>query len=167
MSSERQEPDGRLEDPVGNRQTKITSATALSLTTGTWYTAKVLVGTDGGGGDRLQFWVDTDGDGTWSDETTLIDDTTHIDKTWDAGYVGLFTGTAVTQAPQEFDDVTMLIDNDSDGTIDEQLFSDDFNSNSAALTYDDTLDLAGLRQGQSGNLTFDGVHTFVYDGWNP
>ena len=50
----------------------------------------------------------------------------------------------------------MLIDNDSDGTLDEQLFSDDFNSNSATLTYDD-----------NGNLTFDGVHTFVYDGWNP
>jgi hypothetical protein len=49
----------------------------------------------------------------------------------------------------------MWIDNDSDGTIDEQQFADDFSSNEVTLTYDD-----------NGNLTYDGVFTYVYDGWN-
>jgi hypothetical protein len=52
-----------LAENDGKRQAKITA--------GTWYTAKVLVGDDGSGGDRLRFWVD--GDGTGSDETTLIE----------------------------------------------------------------------------------------------
>jgi hypothetical protein len=34
-------------------------------------------------GDRLRFWVDTDSDGTWSDETEHFNDTSVID---DAGY---------------------------------------------------------------------------------
>jgi RHS repeat-associated protein len=49
----------------------------------------------------------------------------------------------------------MWIDTDSDGTIDEQQFADDFSSNEVTLTYDD-----------NGNLTYDGVFTYVYDGWN-
>jgi hypothetical protein len=37
----------------GKRETKVTSGTTLSLNSGTWYTAKLLVGDDGSGGDRL------------------------------------------------------------------------------------------------------------------
>ncbi len=50
----------------------------------------------------------------------------------------------------------MWIDTDSDGTIDEQQFADDFSSNEVTLTYD-----------HNGNLTSDGAFTYVYDGWNP
>ncbi len=125
----------------------------MSLTNGNWYTAKVTVDGDGSGGDRLRFWVDTDGDSTWSDENEHFNDTSVIDD-WPAGYVGLYVGPQSTDAT-EFDDVTMWIDNDADGTIDERQFADDFNSNQVTLTYDD-----------NGNLTSDGVFTYVYDGWN-
>ncbi len=134
------------------RQTEITSATALSLTNGNWYTAKLTVDDDGSGGDRLRFWVDTDDDGTWSDEAEHFADTSVIDA-WPAGYVGLFV--AGSGAATEFDDVTMWMDTDADGTIDEQQFADDFDSNQVTLTYDD-----------NGNLTYDSVFTYVYDGWN-
>lgn len=56
---------------------------------------------------------------------------------WNADYAGLFTGPASMHAPQEFDDVTMLIDNDSDGMLDEEFLSDGFNSNSVTLNSDD------------------------------
>jgi RHS repeat-associated protein len=75
--------------------------------------------------------------------------------TWPAGYAGLFVGPQSSAAATEFDDVTMWIDNDSDGTIDEQQFADDFSSNEVTLTYDD-----------NGNLTYDGVFTYVYDAQN-
>ena len=38
---------------------------------------------------QLSFWVDTDGDEDWTDETTLLTDTTRIPGTWSAGFVGL------------------------------------------------------------------------------
>jgi RHS repeat-associated protein len=91
---------------------------------------------------------------TWSDDTEHFNDTSVIDD-WPAGYAGLFVGPQSSAAATEFDDVTMWMDTDSDGTIDEQQFADDFSSNEVTLTYDD-----------NGNLTCDGVFTYVYDGWN-
>jgi hypothetical protein len=49
----------------------------------------VVIGDDGSGGQRLRFWVDTDQDGDFADETTLIDSTA-VDDDWTAGLVGLF-----------------------------------------------------------------------------
>jgi hypothetical protein len=145
----------------GSRSVEATSGTALTLTNGNWYTAKVTVDDDGSGGDRLRFWVDTDSDGTWNDETEHFNDTSVIDD-WPAGYAGLFVGPQSSAAATEFDDVTMWIDTDSDGTLPcspaalgRQQFADDFNSNEVTLTYDD-----------NGNLISDGVFTYVYDGWN-
>jgi len=76
----------------GNDTSLATSGTALSLTNGTWYTAKVLVDDDPNNASlqRFRFWVDTDGDSDFSDETTLLD-TTAVDDDWSGGYVGLFT----------------------------------------------------------------------------
>jgi hypothetical protein len=121
------------------------------LSSGTWYTGKVRIDDDGSGGERLRFWVDTDNDGTFSDETTLITDTTAADN-WLGGYTGLFVGPSGTAAAQEFDNVDLWIDADSDGTMDEQQIADDFNSSQADLDYDD-----------NGNLTDDGVFGYVYD----
>ncbi len=98
--------------------------------------------------------MDTGSDGTWSDETEHFNDTSVMDD-WAAGYAGLFVGPHSSAAPTEFDDVTMWMDTDADGTIDEQQFADDFDSNQVTLTYDD-----------NGNLTYDSVFTYVYDGWN-
>ncbi len=67
----------------------------------------------------------------------------------------LYVGPQSSAAATEFDDMTMWIDTDSHGTIDEQQFAADFSSNEVALTYD-----------HNGNLTSDGVFTHVYDGWN-
>jgi len=60
-----------------------TSGTALNLTPGTWYTAKVLVHDDPNNASlqRLRFWVDSDGNSDFSDETTLIDSTA-VDDDW-------------------------------------------------------------------------------------
>jgi hypothetical protein len=98
---------------------------------------------------------------TWNDETEHFNDTSVIDD-WPAGYAGLFVGPQSSAAATEFDDVTMWIDTDSDGTLPcspaalgRQQFADDFSSNEVTLTYDD-----------NGNLTYDGVFTYVYDGWN-
>ncbi|MEW6253923.1 MAG: hypothetical protein AB1716_25030, partial [Planctomycetota bacterium] len=46
---------------------------ALNLTTNTWYEAKVVVDDpNSDGAQRLRYWVDTDGDGDYADETVLI-----------------------------------------------------------------------------------------------
>ncbi len=57
----------------GTLSTLVSSSTAITLTNNTWYTAKVVIDDDGSGGQQLRFWVDTDGDGDFADETTLID----------------------------------------------------------------------------------------------
>ncbi len=115
----------------GSRSVQATSSTALSLTNGNWYTAKVTVDDDGAGGDRLRFWVDVAGDG-FGNDTEHFNDTSVIDD-WPAGCVGLYVGPQSTDAT-EFDDVTMKIDADADGTIDEQQFADDFDSNHSCTT---------------------------------
>jgi hypothetical protein len=70
--------------------TKVTSGTTLSLSAATWYTAKVVLDTSGGS-QRLRFWVDTDNDSSFADETTLLN-TLVVDDDGDAGHVGLFRG---------------------------------------------------------------------------
>ncbi|MCG3129270.1 MAG: hypothetical protein CHACPFDD_04191 [Phycisphaerae bacterium] len=150
----------RVNDGVLNPA--VMSGTVLSLSSGNWYTAKVLVDDDTGNSalQRLRFWIDTDGDGTWSDETTLIDTTT-VDDDWSAGYVGLFHGEASSAAAQEFDDVKLGLDTSSpkDGDFDDSgdsvVINDDFASNTTSLSYDD-----------NGNLTDDGIFKFTYDAWN-
>ena len=128
------------------------------LTTGTWYEAKVVIDDDGSGGQRFRFWVDTDGDGDYSDETTLLTDTSVIDGTWTAGYVGLFR-LAWAGVSHQFDDVKIGYDNNGDGDIldagDDVQVSDNFSSNVMSLTYDN-----------NGNLTDDGLYKYVYDAWN-
>ena len=86
--------------------TLATQATpALTLTSGTWYEGKVVVDNDPNDANlqQLRFWVDTDGDGDYSDETTLLTSTA-VDDVWSAGYVGLYRaggGSAI----QQYDDV--------------------------------------------------------------
>ncbi len=139
--------------------TVATSASALTLTPGNWYTAKVVVDDDPGDASlqRLRFWVDTDDDGDYSDETTLITSTA-VDDDWSAGYVGLYKGGSETTVHQ-WDDFQVGLDNNDDGDIaddgDDILVSDDLNSNQVSLSYDN-----------NGNLTNDGVYKFEYDAWN-
>ena len=127
------------------------SATALSLTSSTWYTMKVVVD-ESGGSQRLRFWVDTDDDGSFADETVLLNTTT-VDDDWSAGYLGLFRGVPSTTTTR-FDDFAVGTNDGSDG-FDDMLVSDDFNSTTVTLTYDD-----------NGNLTDDGIFEYVYDAWN-
>ena len=86
----------------------------------------------------------------------LFDDEGAIDDNWSAGYVGLANW---LETAQEFDDLRVGIDNNSDGDIadagDDVQIDDDFSSTTMSLTYDD-----------NGNLTDDGVFKFVYDAWN-
>lgn len=144
--------DGPVTTPGGG-------STSLSLTSGNWYTAKIVVDDDPNNStlQRLRMWVDADNDGDWADETTLLD-TTVVDDEWSAGAIGFFKGggyAAVTQ----FVDFQVGFDNNADGDIadagDDLRVSDDFNSTTASLAYDD-----------NGNLTSDGVYKFVYDAWN-
>src|SRR6185503_5420632 len=108
------------------------SSTTLSLTPTNWYTAKVVVDDDPNDAalQRLRFWVDTDNDADFSDETAMID-TTVVDDDWSGGGIGLFRYNTVTAATQ-FDDFTAGLDNNADGDIDDGgddvLVSDDFNS---------------------------------------
>ena len=68
------------------------SGSTVSLASGNWYTAKVVVDDDPNNAalQRLRFWVDTldtlsgvkgrpDDDGDYVDETTLMDDTAYVD----------------------------------------------------------------------------------------
>ncbi|MFH1748317.1 MAG: hypothetical protein ABIG44_14895 [Planctomycetota bacterium] len=50
------------------------------------------------------------------DETAQITTTT-VDDEWSAGYVGLVRG-RLSGDTQQFDDVTVFIDNDEDGILD-------------------------------------------------
>ena len=90
-----------------------------------------------------------------------MNDTAYIDAEWSAGYVGLYNWWYAAVA-QEFDDVKVGFDNNSDGDIldagDAIRANDDFNSNVVNLVYDDTIDRAALRQRQAGNLTLDTPH---------
>ena len=54
-----------------------TSGTALSLSAATWYTGKVVVDHDPNNAalQRMRFWVDTDDDGDYGDETVLLTST--------------------------------------------------------------------------------------------
>ncbi len=150
----------------GNITALGTSASASSLTADTWYTAKVVVDDDpqnaalqrlGWDGHRARQRVDTDNDGDWSDETTLLNSTA-VDDDWSAGYVGLYKG-AGDSTVHQFDDVKLGFDNNGDGDIldagDDVLVDDDFNSNQISLSYDN-----------NGNLTADGVYNYEYDAWN-
>ncbi|MBU0639834.1 MAG: hypothetical protein KKB50_13280 [Planctomycetes bacterium] len=101
--------------------------------------------------------MDTDDDGDYSDETTLITSAA-VDDDWSAGCVGLFRY-AGNQSTQQFDDVKVGYDNNADADIldagDEIQIQDDFNSNVMSLSFDN-----------NGSLTDDGVYKFVYDACN-
>ena len=93
------------------------SGTTLSLTSSTWYEGKVVIDNDPNNANlqQLRFWVDTDNDGDYSDETTLLT-TTAVDDDRSAGYVGLYRypgGSSV----QQYDDLKIGYDNNADGDI--------------------------------------------------
>ena len=75
---------------------------------------------------------------------------------WSAGHVGLYRA-AGGSAAQQYDDVKTGYDSNADGDIldagDDLQASDDFATNVLTLAYDNTLDLAALRQGRAGKLT--------------
>ena len=127
------------------------NATALSLTSSNWYTMKVVVD-ESGGSQRLRVWVDTDNDSSFADEMELLNTAT-VDDDWSAGYLGLFRGVPSTTTTR-FDDFEVGTNDGSDG-FDDMLVSDDFNSNTVTLTYDD-----------NGNLVGDGIFEYAYDAWN-
>jgi RHS repeat-associated protein len=144
----------------GTLDTLVTSGSALTLTNGTWYEAKVVIDNDPNDANlqQLRFWVDTDGDGDYSDETTLLT-TTAVDDVWSAGLAGLYRAASSSGAIQQYDDVKIGYDNNGDGDIadagDTIEVSDGFASSGMSLTYDN-----------NGNLTNDGLLQYVYDGWN-
>ena len=132
------------------------SSSGVTLTSGQWYDAKVVVHDDSGN-QVLDFYVDANQDSDFLDAgEQLFDDEGAIDDNWSAGYVGLANW---LETAQEFDDFEVGIDNNSDGDIadagDDVQIDDDFSSTTMSLTYDD-----------NGNLTDDGVFKFVYDAWN-
>ncbi|MFO0838006.1 MAG: hypothetical protein U1D55_05720 [Phycisphaerae bacterium] len=137
-----------------------TGANALSLTSGTWYSAKVVVDDDPNNSalQRLRFYVDANANGFGDDAASL--DTTAVDDDFSAGYCGLFRSNLYADT-QQFDDFKLGIDNSSpkdgdfDDAGDELVIDDNFNSTTTSLTYDD-----------NGNLTDDGVFKYVYDAWN-
>ena len=132
------------------------SSSGVTLTTGQWYDAKVVVHDDAGN-QVLDFYVDANQDSDFLDAgEQLFDDEGAIDDNWSAGYVGLANW---LETAQEFDDLRVGIDNNSDGDIadagDDVEIDDDFSSTTMSLTYDD-----------NGNLTDDGLFKYVYDAWN-
>ncbi|HUU95281.1 MAG TPA: RHS repeat-associated core domain-containing protein [Phycisphaerae bacterium] len=141
----------------GTLTTLATAASGLGLSNGTWYEAKVVIDLFGLASQRLRFWVDTDGDSDYSDETAQIT-TTAVDDVWSAGYAGLYRA-AGGSSFQRYDDVKIGYDNNSDDDIadagDDIQVDDSFGSNVLSLSYDN-----------NGNLTDDGVYKFVYDAWN-
>ncbi|MFN0134764.1 MAG: hypothetical protein ACKVS9_01460 [Phycisphaerae bacterium] len=142
----------------GNVTQLVTGTNSVSLTNNSWYTGKIVVGDDLGNSalQRLRFWVDTDDDGDFADETALLDTTT-IDDVWSACHVGLFRGSVSNS--QDFDDFRAGYDNNADLDIndagDDVLVSDDFATNVVSPTYDN-----------NGNNMFDGIYNYVYDGWD-
>ncbi len=143
----------------GVQTTLATSGTALSLTVGNWYTLKAVIDDDplNSALQRLRFWVDSDDDGDWSDETALITSTA-IDDDWPAGYAGVHRGVQ-TAAAEQFDSFKVGYDNNADADIDDAgddvQVDDNFDSAAISLSYDN-----------NGNLTEDGVFKYVYDAWN-
>ena len=132
------------------------SSSGVTLTSGQWYDAKVVVHDDGGN-QVLDFYVDANQDSDFLDAgEQLFDDEGAIDDNWSAGYVGLANW---LETAQEFDDFEVGIDNNSDGDIDDAgddvQIDDDFSSTTMSLSYDD-----------NGNLTDDGLFKYVYDAWN-
>lgn len=69
--------------------------------------ARWRAGRVAGGGAH---WVDTDGNGDYSDETTPLTSTT-VDDVWSAGYVGLYRAASTSGALQQYDDVRIGCDN--------------------------------------------------------
>ena len=132
------------------------SSSGVTLTSGQWYDAKVVVHDDAGS-QVLDFYVDANQDADFLDAgEQLFDDEGAIDDNWSAGYVGLANW---LETAQEFDDFEVGIDNNSDGDIadagDDVEIDDDFSSTTMSLTYDN-----------NGNLTDDGIFKHVYDAWN-
>ena len=132
------------------------SSSGVTLTSGQWYDAKVVVHDDSGS-QVLDFYVDANQDSDFLDAgEQLFDDEGAIDDNWSAGYVGLANW---LETAQEFDDLRVGIDNNSDGDIadagDDVEIDDDFSSTTMSLTYDN-----------NGNLTDDGLFKYVYDAWN-
>jgi RHS repeat-associated protein len=140
-----------------------TSGTALSLSAAMWYTGKVVVDDDPNDAalQRLRFWVDTDDDGDYGDETVLLT-STQVDDDWSGGYVGLFRGNQDTNTHQ-FDDFKVGYDNNADGDFDDggdvlaidDNFGDNVTNGAISLSYD-----------ANGNLTGDGIFAYAYDAWN-
>jgi hypothetical protein len=89
---------------------------------------------------------------------TLRLTSTAIDDDWSAGMAGLICLSAGS-GTLDFDNVKIGLDNNADDDIadagDDILVSDTFASNVMSLTYDN-----------NGNLTGDGLLSFVYDAWN-
>jgi RHS repeat-associated protein len=143
----------------GTLSTLVTAGSALTLTNGTWYEAKVVIDNDPNNADlqQLRFWVDVNGNG-YGDDSPLLT-TTSVDDVWSAGLVGLYRAASSSGAIQQYDDVKIGYDNNGDGDIadagDTIEVSDGFASSGMSLTYDN-----------NGNLTSDGVLQYVYDGWN-
>ena len=132
------------------------SSSGVTLTSGQWYDAKVVVHDDSGN-QVLDFYVDANQDSDFLDAgEQLFDDEGAIDDNWSSGYVGLANW---LETAQEFDDFEVGIDNNSDGDIadagDDVEIDDDFSSTTMSLTYDN-----------NGNLTDDGIFEYVYDAWN-
>ena len=132
------------------------SSSGVTLTSGQWYDAKVVVHDDSGN-QVLDFYVDANQDSDFLDAgEQLFDDEGAIDDNWSAGYVGLANW---LETAQEFGDLEVGIDNNSDGDIadagDDVQIDDDFSSTTMSLSYDD-----------NGNLTDDGIFEYVYDAWN-
>ena len=140
-----------------------TSGTALSLSAATWYTAKVVVDDDPNNAalQRLRFWVDTDDDGDFGDETVLLT-STQVDDDWSGGYVGLFRGNQDTNI-HPFDNFKVGYDTNADGDFDDvgdmiaidDNFGDSVTNAAISLDYD-----------ANGNLTDDGIFAYAYDAWN-
>jgi RHS repeat-associated protein len=143
----------------GTLSTLVTAGSALTLTSGTWYEAKVVVDNDPNDANlqQLRCWVDVNGNG-YGDDSALIT-TTAVDDVWSAGLVGVYRAASSSGALQQYDDVKIGYDTDSDADItdagDTIEVADDFTSSSMSLSYDN-----------NGNLTNDGVLQYVYDGWN-
>jgi hypothetical protein len=86
----------------GTLSTLVTASSALSLTNGTWYEAKVVVDNDPNNANlqQLRFWVDVNGNG-YGDDSALLT-TTAVDDVWSAGLVGLYRAASSSGAIQQY-----------------------------------------------------------------